>query len=51
MPPLIVNHSNGYLEVNDGNHRIEALRRQGASKIWVVLWDSDDPNNLVKFKG
>lgn len=51
MPPLIVNHhNNGYLEINDGNHRCEALRREGIKKFWVILWDSHNPDNLKKFQ-
>jgi hypothetical protein len=46
MPPLIVNHSEGYLEVSDGNHRLEALIREGVKEFWVILWDSDDQDNL-----
>lgn len=49
MPPLIVNHSDGYLEVNDGNHRHEALKREGIKEFWVILWDSDDPDNVSKY--
>lgn len=51
MPPLIVNHSDGYLEINDGNHRYEALVREGISHSWVILWDSDSPDNLKQFQG
>lgn len=50
MPPLIVNHQNGYLEVNDGNHRYEALKREGIDRYWVILWDSDNPDNLKQFR-
>lgn len=50
MPPLIVNHDKGYLEINDGNHRHEALKRVGIDNFWVIFWDSDNANNLNKFK-
>ena len=50
IPPLIVNHYDGYLEVNDGNHRYEALKREGIDKFWIILWDSDNPDNLKKFQ-
>lgn len=46
MPPLIVNHDNGQFELNDGNHRYEALIRAGISRYWVIFWDSTD--NLSK---
>lgn len=38
MPPLIVNDENGYFEVNDGNHRHEAMIRLGIKKYWVIFW-------------
>ena len=50
MPPLIINHYDGYLEVSDGNHRHEALKREGIKKFWVILWDSDDSDNLKKYQ-
>ncbi|WP_105617427.1 ParB/RepB/Spo0J family partition protein [Vallitalea okinawensis] len=48
MAPLIVNHDKGYLEINDGNHRHEALKRAGINKFWVIFWDSEDENNLIQ---
>lgn len=50
MPPLIVNHDKGQLEINDGNHRHEALKRAGIKKFWIIFWDSDHADNLKKFK-
>jgi FMN phosphatase YigB (HAD superfamily) len=41
-PPILVEHRDGRLLVEDGNHRVEALRRTGASRVWAVVW-GDDP--------
>lgn len=38
MPPLIVNDSDGVLELNDGNHRYEALKTLGINEYWVIIW-------------
>jgi ParB-like nuclease domain. len=38
MPPLIIQHSDGVYELNDGNHRFEALKNLGVSEYWVILW-------------
>jgi len=40
MPPLIVNFVNSQYELNDGNHRFEALRRLGVQAFWVVIWET-----------
>jgi hypothetical protein len=36
-PPVVVSHADGELTVEDGNHRIEALRRAGAEETWAVV--------------
>jgi FMN phosphatase YigB (HAD superfamily) len=41
-PPILVEHRDGRFLVEDGNHRVEALRRTGASHAWAVIW-GDDP--------
>ncbi|HOK43036.1 MAG TPA: ParB N-terminal domain-containing protein [Thermoclostridium caenicola] len=41
MPPLIVNYAQGYCEVNDGNHRHEALKRIGVKAYYVIFWTTD----------
>jgi len=38
MPPLIVGLSDGKYELNDGNHRYEALKRLGIKEHWVIIW-------------
>lgn len=41
MPPLIVNYASGYYEVNDGNHRHEALKRIGVKVYYAIFWTTD----------
>lgn len=44
MPPLIVHylideeHADGYFELNDGNHRLEAYTRLGIEEYEVIVW-------------
>jgi hypothetical protein len=38
MPPLIINYANGRFELNDGNHRYEALIRSGVKEYHVIVW-------------
>ena len=38
MPPLIIQDSGGEYELNDGNHRLEALKTLGIKEYWVILW-------------
>ena len=42
-PPLVVsiNHADAF-EVEDGNHRIEALRRTGAERYWALVGFDDE---------
>ena len=47
MPPLIVNYANGYFEVNDGNHRHEALKRIGVKAYYAILWTTDPKDYQV----
>ncbi len=42
MPPLIINHTNNIYELNDGNHRFEALKRLNISEFWVIIWETAD---------
>jgi hypothetical protein len=37
-PPLLAEHRDGRLLLQDGNHRYEALRRAGESAAWAVVW-------------
>jgi hypothetical protein len=36
-PPLIVTFRDGQLVLEDGNHRVEALRRAGETEAWSVV--------------
>lgn len=40
MPPLIVEQCNDTLRLNDGNHRLEAMVREGVKECWVILWNT-----------
>ena len=50
FPPLIVENVNGELILSDGNHRIEALKREGVKEYWVIFWGSEGKENLSKLK-
>jgi len=38
MPPLIANYTEGRFELNDGNHRFEALTRLGRKEFYFIIW-------------
>ena len=40
MPPLIVYRKGSTLELNDGNHRYEALKILGIKQYWVIMWET-----------
>ena len=42
-PPLLAEYRNGRLLLQDGNHRYEALMREGAPDAWVLVY-FDDPD-------
>lgn len=50
MPPLIVEHVGNTLVVNDGNHRLEAMQREGFEKCWAVIWNTDYQDNVDDFR-
>ena len=35
--PVIVSYRNGRLVLEDGNHRVESLRRAGQDEVWAVV--------------
>ena len=39
MPPLIVRYDGNMHELNDGNHRYEALKKLGIKEYWVIFWE------------
>lgn len=49
MPPLIINYSNGVFELNDGNHRYEALKRSEITEYYAIIWITDE-EDLHSFK-
>ena len=48
-PPLIVSYRDSQLVVEDGNHRIEGLRRCGLSDYWAVVGFDDDEQRQAFF--
>ncbi|MEG0229147.1 MAG: ParB N-terminal domain-containing protein [Oscillospiraceae bacterium] len=42
MPPLIINFENGKFELSDGNHRYEALLKNGYNEYYVIIWTSSE---------
>jgi hypothetical protein len=49
LPPVVVTYRQGALLVEDGNHRVEALRRAGASEAWAVV-GFDTAEDLDRFR-
>lgn len=42
MPPLFINYSEGKYEINDGNHRYEALIRNKVMEYYIVFWCTNE---------
>jgi hypothetical protein len=40
-PPLLAEYQDGRVLLQDGNHRYEALTREGASTAWVLVYFED----------
>lgn len=36
-PPVVVSYRDSHLALEDGNHRVEGLRRSGAEEAWAVV--------------
>lgn len=54
MPPLIVNYSEGKFELNDGNHRYEAMIRKGLKAHYFIIrttGESDASDFKLKYGG
>jgi hypothetical protein len=47
-PPLLAEHRDGRLLLQDGNHRYEALVRAGAADAWLLVY-FDDPEERERF--
>jgi hypothetical protein len=41
-PPVIVSHRGDQLVLEDGNHRVEALRRAGVDEAWAIIGFEDE---------
>lgn len=48
-PPLVVSFENDQLVLEDGNHRVEGLRRAGAEDYWCVV-GFDDASDRARFR-
>jgi hypothetical protein len=46
--PVIVSHQGDHLRLEDGNHRVEALRRAGIDQAWAVI-GFEDPDERERF--
>jgi hypothetical protein len=47
-PPVVVTFRDGQLVLEDGNHRVEGLRRAGEETAWAVV-GFDDPEERARF--
>jgi hypothetical protein len=47
-PPVIVSYRAGQLVLEDGNHRVEGLRRGGRAQAWAVI-GFEDPDDRDRF--
>jgi len=41
-PPLLAEYQDGRILLQDGNHRYEALTREGAETAWVLVYFDDE---------
>jgi hypothetical protein len=41
-PPLLAEYQDGRILLQDGNHRYEALTREGADTAWVLVYFGDE---------
>ena len=44
MPPLIINRNGKNFELNDGNHRYEALKKMRVREYWIIIWETINNN-------
>jgi hypothetical protein len=47
-PPVIVTYRDGRLMLEDGNHRVEGVRRAGKDQVWAVI-AFEDPEERDRF--
>lgn len=48
-PPVIASYRDGQLFLEDGNHRVEGVRRSGARETWAVI-GFDSPEERERFR-
>ncbi|MCD9624278.1 ParB/Srx family N-terminal domain-containing protein [Rhabdothermincola salaria] len=48
-PPVVVTFQDGQLVLEDGNHRVESLRRAGETEVWSIV-GFDDPSGPERFR-
>jgi hypothetical protein len=48
-PPVIASYRDGELFLEDGNHRVEGVRRSGAQETWTVI-GFDSPEDRERFE-
>ena len=48
-PPVIATYRDGRLYLEDGNHRVEGVRRSGADRVWAVI-GFDDPGERDRYR-
>lgn len=49
LPPLILQFTEAGLQLCDGNHRHEALRRLGKEAAWAIVWcDSEEQHRSIR---
>jgi hypothetical protein len=48
-PPVVASYRDGRLVLEDGNHRVEGVRRAGAGRTWAVI-GFDDPDQRERFE-
>jgi len=46
IAPLLVEYKNNIFSIRDGNHRLEALKKNNYKKYWTIIWC----NNEIDFK-
>jgi hypothetical protein len=51
-PPVIVSYRDDQLVLEDGNHRVESLRRSGARRTWAVVnfESSEERDNFARLR-
>ena len=48
-PPVIASYRDGQLVLEDGNHRVEGVRRTGERQTWAII-GFDDPDERERFR-